>query len=116
LIFLSQASELKDYFYLSPSWVELSLSMNFIGYCSLFLVGGLADRYGRKSIILMGLLVFVGGSALCLLASSYSFFLVGRFLQGLGIAAPAILSFLIVADAYPIKEQQFLISMLNGAK
>lgn len=116
-LFVPSFPELKDYFHLSPFWVELSLSVNFIGYCiSLFLVGGLADRYGRKPIILLGLLTFICGSLLCLVTGSYSIFLPGRFLQGLGIAAPAILSFLIVADRYPVKEQQFLISMLNGAK
>jgi DHA1 family bicyclomycin/chloramphenicol resistance-like MFS transporter len=41
--------------------------------------------------------------------------LIGRFLQGVGIAAPAILSFLIIADSYPIKQQQFLMAMLNGS-
>jgi DHA1 family bicyclomycin/chloramphenicol resistance-like MFS transporter len=39
---------------------------------------------------------------------------IGRFLQGVGIAAPAILSFLIIADSYSLKEQQYWMAMLNG--
>lgn len=115
-LFVPSFPELKDYFDLSAFWVASSLSVNFIGYCiSLFLVGELADHYGRKSIILIGLLIFIIGSTLCLMSQTYFIiFLVGRFMQGLGIAAPAILSFLIVADSYPIKQQQFLISMLNA--
>ncbi|MCX7123224.1 MAG: MFS transporter [Gammaproteobacteria bacterium] len=70
---------------------------------------------GRKPIILLGLGIFVVGSLLCVSAPVYSCLLVGRFLQGIGIAAPAILSFLIIADAYAMKKQQFLFAILNGS-
>jgi len=115
-LFVPSFPELQDHFQLSAFFVELSLSVNFIGYCiSLFVVGELADRYGRKPIILLGLLIFIFGSVLCLFPLSYYFILVGRFLQGIGIAAPSILSFLIIADLYPIKKQQFLMAMLNAS-
>lgn len=114
-LFVPSFPELQNYFHLTPSWVEALLSANFIGYClSLIFLGDLSDRFGRKPIILIGLVIFVIGSILCL-CPSYEFLLIGRFLQGLGIAAPAILSFLIIADAYPLKEQQFLMAMLNGS-
>jgi DHA1 family bicyclomycin/chloramphenicol resistance-like MFS transporter len=116
-LFVPSFPELQSHFNLSPSLVEALLSVNFVGYClSLFLVGGLADRYGRKPIILIGLMIFIIGSALCLWAASYSFLLTGRFLQGIGIASPAILSFLIIADSYPLKKQQYFMAMLNGVK
>ena len=115
-LFVPSFPQLQSHFSLSPSWVEALLSINFIGYClSLFFVGSLADRYGRKPIILLGLMTFIMGSCLCLVTGSYTFILAGRFLQGIGIAAPAILSFLIIADSYPLKEQQFLMAMLNGS-
>jgi DHA1 family bicyclomycin/chloramphenicol resistance-like MFS transporter len=114
-LFVPSFPELQSHFSLSPFWVEALLSVNFVGYClSLFFVGGLADRYGRKSIILLGLITFVFGSIFCLLTASYPLFLVGRFLQGIGVAAPAILSFLIIADTYPLKKQQYYMAMLNG--
>ncbi len=115
-LFVPSFPQLQSHFNLSPFWVEALLSVNFIGYClSLFFVGGLADRYGRKPIILLGLMIFILGSALGLYPSSYYFLILGRFLQGVGIAAPAILSFLIIADSYPLKEQQFLMAILNGS-
>ena len=114
-LFVPSFPELQSHFGLSPFWVEALLSVNFTGLClSLFFVGGLADRYGRKPIILLGLFIFVIGSIFCLSNTSYTLMLVGRFLQGVGIAAPSILSFLIIADSYPIKKQQVLMSMLNG--
>jgi DHA1 family bicyclomycin/chloramphenicol resistance-like MFS transporter len=115
-LFVPSFPQLQSHFALSPFWVEALLSVNFIGYClSLFFVGGLADRYGRKPIILLGLMIFIFGSALCLYPSSYYFLILGRFLQGVGIAAPAILSFLIIADSHPLKEQQFIMAILNGS-
>jgi len=116
-LFVPSFPALQDQFNLSVSLVEALLSVNFLGYClSLFFVGGLADRYGRKPIILLGLTIFIIGSILCLWTPSYQFLLIGRFLQGIGIAAPAILSFLIIADSYPLKKQQFYMAMLNGIK
>lgn len=115
-LFVPSFPQLQRYFNLTPFWVEALLSINFIGYCaSLFFVGKLADRVGRKPIILLGLIIFIIGSILCLCEQSFYFLLIGRLLQGIGIAAPAILSFLIIADIYPIKQQQFLMAMLNGS-
>ncbi|MCS5711934.1 MFS transporter [Candidatus Berkiella aquae] len=116
-LFVPSFLEIQNQFHLSAFWVEASLSINFLGYCvSLFWVGALADRFGRKPIILLGLLIFCLGSVFCLWAPLYAVFLLGRFLQGIGIAAPTILSFLIIADTYPLKQQQFYIAMLNGLK
>ena len=114
-LFVPSFPELQMQFHLSPFLVETLLSINFIGYClSLFFVGSLADHYGRKPIITLGLMTFIAGSICCLYETSYLFLLLGRFLQGVGVAAPAILSFLIIADAYTIKQQQFFMAMLNG--
>ncbi|MFT3742193.1 MAG: multidrug effflux MFS transporter [Gammaproteobacteria bacterium] len=114
-LFVPSFPELQSHFNLSPFWVEALLSANFLGYClSLFFVGSLSDHYGRKPIILWGLTLFIIGSILCVGSTLYPFLLVGRFLQGLGIAAPVILSFLIITDTYSLKQQQFLLAMLNG--
>lgn len=113
-LFVPSFPELQQIFNLSPFLVEGLLSFNFIGFCiSLFFVGTLADLYGRKPIITFGLIVFAVGSILCLLAKSYHFLLIGRFLQGIGVAAPSALSFVIISDLYSIKNQQFYTNILN---
>jgi MFS transporter, DHA1 family, multidrug resistance protein len=115
-LFVPSFPELQLQFHLSPFLVEALLSRNFIGFClSLFVVGSLADRFGRKPIILAGLIVFILGSIMCISGKSYLFLLLGRLLQGVGIASPAILSFLIIADIYSLKKQQYFMGILNGA-
>lgn len=114
-LFLPSFPELQARFNLSPFWVEALISANFIGYClSLVGVGTFSDRWGRKPLIVGGLLIFCGGSLLCVFSPYYSLLLLGRFLQGVGIASPAVLSFLIIADLYPLKQQQFWMGVLNG--
>lgn len=114
-LFVPSFPELQNHFHITPFLIEAALSINFIGYCfGLFTAGDLADRYDRKSIILLGLTLFIVGSLLCLFTLTYNLFLIGRFFQGLGVAAPAMLSFLIIADTYPLKQQQFLLSIMNG--
>ncbi len=115
-LFVPSFPELQHHFNLSPPWVEALLSVNFVGYClSLFFVGKLGDHCGPKPIIIWGLIIFIIGSIFCLWPQMYPFMLFGRFLQGIGIAAPAILSFLIIANSYPLKKQQFFMGILNGA-
>jgi DHA1 family bicyclomycin/chloramphenicol resistance-like MFS transporter len=114
-LFVPSFPEIQNHFHLNTVWLEALLSVNFIGFgFSMLYVGALSDRYGRKPIILAGLFMFILGSSFCLWPLSYSWLLLGRFLQGLGIAAPHILSFLIIADSYSIKKQQFYLGILNG--
>lgn len=114
-LFVPSFPEIKSHFNVSTVLLEALLSVNFLGFClSLFFVGGLADRYGRKPIILLGLVIFIIGSGLCSIASSYNILLMGRFCQGFGVAASATLCFLIIADTYPIAKQQYFMGVLNG--
>jgi len=115
-LFVPSFPLLQKTFHLSASQVEALLSVNFIGYClGIPFVGTLSDRQGRKSLILWGLGLFTLGSLLCLFGRNYGMLLAGRFLQGLGISAPGILSFLIIADKFPLKKQQTLMGLLNAS-
>src|SRR5690349_8265957 len=114
-LFVPSFPLLQDHFALSTSAVTALLSVNFIGFCmSLFVVGDLSDRFGRKPVIVSGLILFIIGSILCLSSQYFYFLLIGRLIQGIGIAAPSILSFLIIADRYSAKTQAFLMAILNG--
>ncbi len=114
-LFIPSFPEIKTHFNVSTVWLEALLSANFIGSCmSLFFIGSLADRHGRKPIILLGLTIFIIGSIFCSFALEFNFLLIGRFLQGIGISAPAVLCFLIIADNYPLKKQQYYMGVLNG--
>jgi MFS transporter, DHA1 family, multidrug resistance protein len=62
--------------------------------------GPLSDYAGRKSAIFIGLSFHITGSLLCLLAQDFTWFLIGRFLQGFGGAGPRIAIVAMVRDRF----------------
>lgn len=114
-LFIPSFPNLIHEFNLSPILVQLTLSMNFLSYCvsSLF-VGSMGDRYGRRPIIIGGLVVFIMGSLFCVFATSFPLLVIGRFLQGIGMAGPAVLGYVVIADITPIEKQAGLMGTLNG--
>ena len=54
--------------------------------------GPLADRYGRRPIMLSGGTLFVVGSLLCMVANSVEFVIVGRIVQAMGACAGVVAS------------------------
>lgn len=62
--------------------------------------GPLSDRFGRKLLLLLGLLVFVLGSLACLLAPTFGVMLAARVVQGFGGASARVISIAIVRDLF----------------
>ena len=116
-LFVPSFAELQHVFDLTPFMVELTLSINLIAHCITSLIAGnLGDRYGRKPIILYGLVIFILGSIFCVFANSFSQLLTGRLFQGIGISGPAILFYLIIIDDYPLEKQQQKMGLINGVR
>ena len=115
-LFIPSFPELQSVFGLSPFLVQLTLAVNLAAQCvTSLIVGNLGDRYGRKPIILLGLLIFMMGSLICIFAGFYWQLLLGRFIQGIGISGPAVLAYLVIADMYSTEKQQQLMGVLNGS-
>jgi DHA1 family bicyclomycin/chloramphenicol resistance-like MFS transporter len=63
-------------------------------------IGPLSDRFGRRPLMIGGLLVFTLASVLCALAPTVGWLIGGRILQGAGGCAGMVLSRAIVRDLY----------------
>ncbi len=114
-LFIPSFPELQRVFDLSPFSVQLTLSINFVAYClcSLF-AGTLGDRYNRRHVMLGSLVIFVLGSFCCVFAPNFPVLLLGRLLQGIGMAGPAVLAYVLIADEYPIEQQPAILGIYNG--
>jgi DHA1 family bicyclomycin/chloramphenicol resistance-like MFS transporter len=62
--------------------------------------GSLSDRYGRRPVVLAGLLLFTLGSVVSALATSVSGLIAGRMIQAIGAAAGVTLARAIARDTY----------------
>lgn len=76
------------------------------------LYGPLLDRYGRRMPLLVGVAVFVAGSAMAALAPSVEWLLAARFLQALGASAGLVTPRAIVADLCSLSESARIFSLL----
>lgn len=74
----------------------------------------LSDRHGRRALLLIGMVLFLVGSALCALAQSMEQLIAFRALQGLGAGALESLSFILVADLYSGRRSAALQGALAG--
>ena len=63
-------------------------------------VGPLSDRYGRRPLLIAGLLVYIAASMLCAVAPSFDTLLWARFISGLGAASSRVVIVAVVRDCY----------------
>ncbi|MFG1466087.1 MFS transporter [Xanthobacter sp. DSM 24535] len=64
------------------SWIALSYLAAFVAFLPIF--GRLCEMFGRKTLYILGYLIFIAASALCGFASSFEQLVIFRFLQGVG--------------------------------
>jgi DHA1 family bicyclomycin/chloramphenicol resistance-like MFS transporter len=77
--------------------------------------GPLADKYGRKPVAVMGILIYGVSSLLAANADNFEFLLAARLLQGLGACAIVVAAFACVRDRYDALRSGMMYSYLNGA-
>ncbi len=75
--------------------------------------GMLSDRYGRKPIILIGLLLFAAGSALGACTDSMLGVLIARTLQGMGAIGSVLMALL--ADLTPASKRTGAMALIGGS-
>lgn len=85
------------------SWVFSSFLLAQTAMTVVF--GKLADLYGRKPILMIGIAVFLVGSILAGFATSMPAMIVFRLLQGIGAGAVQPVAMTVVADLYPARER-----------
>ena len=73
--------------------------------------GPLADRFGRKPVLLGGIAAYVAFSALAAFSTSFAMLLAARALMGVGAAATRVLAVSVVRDCYSGRDMARVMSL-----
>ena len=93
---IAQALAIEDY--QQTQWIVSVMIFGMV-FGEIFF-GPLSDAIGRKKSVLLGIGIYIVGSIIALSASSIEVFLIGRMVQGFGVAGPKIASRALVRDLY----------------
>jgi len=88
------------------------LSTFMIGFgVGQFVMGPLSDRFGRRPVLLGGMVLYVIASLLAIAAPSFETVLLARALQGLGTAATRVIATSVVRDCYAGRRMASVMSL-----
>lgn len=112
-ILLPALPVIKDDFAVSADVAQLTLSLSMFAIAiGTLTYGPLSDKYGRKPIMLVGLIITLIGSLFCLFANSIVTLIIGRFVQAFGGAVGLVLARAIVRDVYGAEQAARVIATL----
>ena len=79
-------------------WIVTAYLLGF--GCAQIIYGTLADRFGRKRVLLCGLAIYIAASFAAASAATIEWLILARLAQGIGAAATRVLAVSIVRDCY----------------
>ncbi|WP_150468300.1 Bcr/CflA family efflux MFS transporter [Francisella sp. SYW-9] len=92
---------ISSFFQIDVSILSITISTYLIGFgVGMVFWGALSDRFGRKNILIIGMLIYVLSTILCSFTHNFDMLIFMRFMQGLGDSPAAIAASAILKDCY----------------
>jgi len=115
-LFIPAMPAVKEAFEVSTGMTQLTMSLAMLSMAFFTVAyGGLSDRFGRKRVLLGGLVLFTCGAVACMLAANLPMLLAGRILQGAGAGCGVVLARAIARDVYGQERVAQVIAYLTAA-
>lgn len=100
-IYAPAMSNIGRYFGVEPTRVQLVMAAYLFPYgFSQFFYGPLSDRFGRRPLLLIGLIIYLVGASIALSAPVFHLLIIGSFLQGCGIGVGGVMLRTVLRDLY----------------
>ncbi|WP_299471160.1 multidrug effflux MFS transporter [uncultured Roseibium sp.] len=113
-IYLPSLAGMMIVFSASAGEIQLSMSAYFIAVAvSQLFWGPLSDQFGRRPVIVVGMVLFVLGSILCLIAPTIEALIAARVLQAAGGCTGMVLGRAIVRDIYGPRQSASMIGYVT---
>lgn len=117
-MYLPSLPEMKRFFATTVSEVQLGLTTGMIGLSvGQLLMGPISDRYGRKPVLIISMLIFIAGAVASVYSPNIQAFLGWRFVQGTGASGAYFLARTVPADIYggrQLAKIMALVGAING--
>ena len=107
---------LRAQFHLNPLMEGWIMSSALVG-CVLgaAVAGWLADRFGRKKILLLSAILFIGSALGCSVAASPGYLVIARIVGGIGVGFAAMVAPMFISEVAPAKMRGRLVSFYQFA-
>ncbi|TGE39007.1 Bcr/CflA family efflux MFS transporter [Desulfosporosinus fructosivorans] len=114
-LYLPALPRMAENFNAAPSLINLTLILFFIFYAagSLFW-GPLSDKYGRKRILLIGLVIYTVASALCVFSGNVYQLIAFRIIQAIASGAATSVAQAIVKDSYSGRKRLSILAIVTS--
>lgn len=77
------------------------------------MTGLIADRWGRRRMLVINLLIFAAGSLLCALAPTYLVLSLGRFVVGFGLGGEIAVAVVMMAEFFASRYRGSAVALIN---
>lgn len=114
-LYLPALPTMTTFFHVSEFTMNLTLILFFIFYSIATLVWGpLSDRYGRRPILLIGLMLYMIAGILCEIANSAFEIIIFRVLQAIGGGVATTIATAIIKDVYVGRKQETTLAIVQS--
>lgn len=114
-LYLPALPSMVESFHTNIALLNLTLIFFFIFYAGGMLVWGpLSDKYGRKPILLSGLIIYTLASILCSNAGTVYQLIVFRILQAIGSGAAVSVSVAMIKDSYDGRKRVSILALVQS--
>ncbi len=93
-------------------WAVNAYNLTFAA--GIITAAALGDRFGRRRVYVVGLLLFTAASAACALAPNANSLIAARAIQGIGAAIVTPLSLTILTAAFPVERRGAMVGIWGG--
>jgi MFS transporter, DHA1 family, multidrug resistance protein len=114
-LYLASLPHLASDFSATPAAVQQTLSLFVIGFGAAQLISGpLSDRFGRRPVLLWGLILYTIASLACALAPTLELLIAARFVQAIGCCTAIVVARALIRDVHTPAEGAQMIAKASS--
>lgn len=115
-IYTPSLTEIAQHYDITLNLVQMTLSIYFLAFAfGVFFWGVSSDFIGRRKAMILGILVYIVGSAICFTSHNINMLFIGRFVQAFGASTGSVTTQTILRDNYHGIERHVLFSKISAA-